>query len=209
MAPLWPPGSAGGAARCSCQRDCKRTCQRNSKRGAPCSGGYTYLGLMFIVATLGLALAAAGALWSTAQRRDREAELLFVGQQFRAAITRFHDHTPVGQPARFPTGLDELLDDKRWPTTRRHLRKVFVDPLLGRSDWGLVRAPDGGVMGLHSLAVGTPYKRAGFPAGLEAFSAAANYRDWVFVYGAATGVAAAPSGPPTTPPPPDPLKPRP
>ncbi len=138
---------------------------------------------MFVVAALGLTLAAAGALWSTSLRREREAELLFVGQQFRDAISRFHNQTPVGQVARFPRTLDELLDDKRWPTTQRHLRKVFVDPVSGRAQWGLLRAPDGGVMGVHSLSSASPHKRAGFPAGLESFNGATSYRDWTFVLG--------------------------
>ena len=158
---------------------------RGGQRGA------TYLGLLFVVATLGFALAAAGTLWSTSSRREREAELLFVGQQFRDALARFHDDTPVGQPPRFPRTLEELLDDRRWPTTRRHLRKVFVDPITGRAEWGLVRAPSGGVMGVHSLSNEVPIKRAGFAEGLEGFAGASTYRGWAFAYGA-TPLSAAP-----------------
>ena len=48
--------------------------------------GFTYVGLLLAVALAGVALAAAGTLWSTVAQRDRELELLFVGDQYRRAI---------------------------------------------------------------------------------------------------------------------------
>jgi type II secretory pathway pseudopilin PulG len=145
-------------------------------------GGFTYVGLLLLLALAGTALAGAGTLWSTESRRDREAHLLFTGEQFLDAITAFRERTPAGQQPRFPRRLDELLEDKRWPTTRRHLRQVFVDPMTGTRDWGLVRGPGGEIMGVHSLADGKPLKRANFPERMEAFAVADSYRDWRFVY---------------------------
>lgn len=144
--------------------------------------GFTYVGLLLLVAMSSAALAAAGSLWSIEARRAKEAELLFVGAQFTQAIAAFRDRTPAGQQQRFPRTLDELLDDKRWPTTRRHLRQVWVDPMTGTREWGLVLAPGGGIMGVHSLSEGTPLKIAGFPPEFEDFGLATNYQGWRFVY---------------------------
>ena len=100
--------------------------------------GFTYLGLLYAVALSSTALLAAGMLWSTEARRDKEEQLLFAGEQIRAAIGAYWDKAPAGQPHRLPLRLEDLLDDKRWPATRRHLRQVFVDPATGTREWGLV-----------------------------------------------------------------------
>lgn len=144
--------------------------------------GFTYVGLLLLVAMTAAGLAAAGSLWSIDSRREKEAELLFVGAQFTAAIAAYRDRTPAGQQQRFPPRLEDLLDDKRWPTTRRHLRRIFVDPMTGTAEWGIVAAPGGGIMGVYSLAEGTPLKRDGFPEDFADFVTATSYRDWRFVH---------------------------
>jgi type II secretory pathway pseudopilin PulG len=63
--------------------------------------GFTYVGLLLAVALAGVALAAAGMLWSTTAKRDKEAELLFVGDQFRRAIARLRG-TPGAKRTRAP-----------------------------------------------------------------------------------------------------------
>jgi type II secretory pathway pseudopilin PulG len=152
--------------------------------------GFTYVGLLLLVAMSSAALAAAASLWSIDSRRDKEAELLFAGAQFTQAIASFRERTPSGQMQRFPRDLQELLEDKRWPTARRHLRKVYVDPMTGTHDWGLVEAPAGaGVMGVYSLSQEAPLKRAGFAPELQEFAVANSYREWRFVY-VATGANA-------------------
>jgi type II secretory pathway pseudopilin PulG len=144
--------------------------------------GFTYVGLLLLLALAGTALAGAGTLWSIESRRDKEAQLLFIGDQFNDAITSFREHTPAGQMQRFPRRLDELLDDKRWPTTRRHLRQVFADPMTGSREWGLVRTPGGEIIGVHSLANEPPLKKGNFPGRWAAFAQAGAYRDWRFIY---------------------------
>lgn len=145
-------------------------------------GGYTYIGLLIVVTLMGTVLAAAGSVWHTQARREREAELLFTGDQFAAAIGRFYERTPVGQRPRFPMRLEELIEDRRWPTTTRHLRRVYLDPVTGKPEWGIVRAPDGGILGVFSLSRETPLKRANFAPAHEDFEAAASYQDWRFIY---------------------------
>jgi type II secretory pathway pseudopilin PulG len=144
--------------------------------------GYTYLGLLLLLVLVGTVMAAAGVSWRTQVQREREAELLFVGHQFVDAITVFYERTPGGQRPRFPNKLEELLDDARWPTVTRHLRRLYVDPMTGRAEWGLVRSPEGGIMGVYSLSQDAPLKRANFERRDEEFESASNYGDWRFVY---------------------------
>src|SRR5688572_24933729 len=122
------------------------------------SRGFTYLTVLFIVALMGAGYATVGEMWETAAVREREAELLYVGNQYRLAIGRFY----LSGPRRYPRTLEELLKDPRTPTTRRHLRKLYPDPLTGSDEWGLVKAPDGGIMGVHSRSEHAPLKKSSF-----------------------------------------------
>lgn len=153
--------------------------------------GVSYLALLAILAVLGIFLGRAGEVWSTKARREKEAELLFVGDQIRQAIAQYYFSTPAAEK-RYPPTLSALLHDNRFPAVRRHLRRIYRDPLTDRADWGLIPAPGGGVMGVYSLASGTPFRRAGFPAPYQHFEGAASYRDWrfEFVPPATTGTSA-------------------
>lgn len=144
--------------------------------------GFSYLGLLYAVAIAGTLLAAAGTLWSTQARREKEQELLFAGAQIRAAIAAYWEKAPAGRPHDLPARLEDLLDDKRWPTTRRHLRRVYADPMTGRADWVLVQSPDGRISGVHSRSTAAPLKQAHFALADEAFADATSYRDWRFVF---------------------------
>src|SRR5688572_24513073 len=56
--------------------------------------GFTYLGLMLVVAVMGGGMAAFGELYSHAAQREKERELLFVGNQFRQAIASYYNKSP-------------------------------------------------------------------------------------------------------------------
>jgi type II secretory pathway pseudopilin PulG len=174
-----------------------------SPAGSPCARcaqrGWSYIGLLLAVALGGATLAAAGSVWRVQAQREREAELLFVGDQFRQAITRYREQTPAGQQPGFPGRIEDLLDDRRWPVTRRHLRRVYVDPMTGGTEWNLVEAPAGaGFMGIYSRSTAQPLKRAGFPTAYAGFAKARDYTGWRFVYAAeaAASAATAASAPP-------------
>jgi type II secretory pathway pseudopilin PulG len=147
--------------------------------------GFTYVAVLFVVAAMGIGLASVGLVWHTAAQRENETELLFVGEQFRQAIASYKDGTPGGV-RQFPATLEDLVLDKRFPTVRRHLRKVFVDPMTKSKEWGLVKIGDG-IIGVHSLSSERPLKRAGFRPEQEQFADAASYADWKFAYGPSTG----------------------
>ncbi len=156
------------------------------------SRGFTYLTVLFIVAMLSAGLALAGEMWQTAAKREREAELLFVGNQYRAAIGRYYESTP-GPAKRFPPTLEALLMDARRPTTQRYLRKLYPDP-VGGGEWSLVKAPEGGIRGVYSNSENAPLKTGNFKLRDAELAGAARYADWKFVYNpAAPASPAAPA----------------
>ena len=145
------------------------------------SRGFTYFTVLILVAIMGAALAAIGTVWHHAAQREREAELLFVGGEFRRAIGGYFEASPGGP--QYPKSLDDLLLDKRLPVPKHHLRKLYFDPMTGSGDWGLVKEPGGGILGVYSKAKGKPLKTAKFKEEDKAFASAAWYSDWKFVYG--------------------------
>jgi type II secretory pathway pseudopilin PulG len=142
------------------------------------AAGFTYLTILFVVAFMGLGLAVAGQVWHTAVMRDREAELLYAGNQYRRAIERYYRS---GQ--QYPRALEDLLKDPRQPGTVRYLRKLYYEPITGKNEWGTVKAPNGvGIMGVYSPSEDKPLKTAGFGIFNREFEGAAKYSDWKFVY---------------------------
>ena len=142
-----------------------------------CQQGFTYIGLLFAVAILGITLATIGVVWSTQIRRDREAELLYKGEQFRAAIGKY-----LASGGQYPPALADLVADTRTPMVRRYLRRIYLDPMTGSADWQLFLAPAGGIMGVASASQDKPIKVAGFFGADAPFENAECYCDWKFVY---------------------------
>ncbi|MCW7541276.1 type II secretion system protein [Aquabacterium sp. A7-Y] len=106
-----------------------------------------------MLAILSAGLAAVGQLWSAAAERERARQLAWTGEQFVQAIASYYHSAPNGQK-RYPPDLQALLLDPRFLSTRRHLRRIYLDPYSGRAGWGLVAAPGGGIMGVYPLAQG-------------------------------------------------------
>jgi type II secretory pathway pseudopilin PulG len=143
--------------------------------------GFALVLLLVLVAVLGAASAHVVQLGHAASRRDAEQALLAAGEDFRLALLSWRRAERGGaNPAtRGPTELADLLRDPRVPGVRRHLRRIPVDPLTGRAEWGLVR--DGGVIvAVHSLAAGRPIKRQGFAPWQAGFEEAESYAQWRF-----------------------------
>jgi type II secretory pathway pseudopilin PulG len=131
------------------------------------------------VALMGIALAAVGEVWSTTAQRERERELLFVGGQFRQAIGQYYEASPGVK--QYPRKLDDLIEDKRLPVLKRHLRRIYLDPMTGKSDWGLV-TQDNQILGVYSLSKDTPLKIANFQAADASLADSTSYSQWRFVY---------------------------
>ena len=157
---------------------------------SPAQRGFTYLWVLLAIGLVAAGLAATAEVASTAARRDKEAELLFAGDQFARAIARYRAAVPGSQ--QYPQRLENLLADNRFPNVRRHLRRIYRDPMTGGAEWGLVRGPNGGIVGVYSTSTAPPIKTANFPKEYAAFAGATSYRDWVFA--PSGGAAGAPAG---------------
>lgn len=151
--------------------------------------GFTYLTVLFVVAILSTGLALAGEVWHTSRVREKEAELLFVGNEYRQAIARYYLSGPQRQ---YPRSLEDLLKDPRAPGTVRHLRRLYPDPVTGSAEWGLVKAPDGGIAGVHSLSEASPLKIGGFRVRDAAFEGKSKYSEWQFAFAPAAPATAKP-----------------
>lgn len=145
--------------------------------------GFAYLVLLLAIALIGIAASSAVSLGATVARRDAELQLLAIGAEFDQALRSY-----AGVPgaaaavasARGPRNLDDLLRDPRYPGVRRHLRKLYADPLTGSTEWGLVRDSEGFIIGVYSQAAGRPIKRGQFPPMQAHFEEAESYSGWVF-----------------------------
>ena len=154
--------------------------QTDKRRG---NGGFTYLALMLVIAVMGVLLGAATEVWHTAMQREKERELLFVGNQFRIAIGMYYlNH------GKFPHNLEDMLKDPQYAYTQRYLRKIYRDPMTGTKEWVLIRGADGGILGVHSLSEIHPVKIAGFGVSGNSFDGAVKYSEWVFAYRARQNV---------------------
>lgn len=131
--------------------------------------GFTYIALLVAIALFGIASVGTSRAIVSIERAEREAELLYVGHEFQAAIRSYLE---AGQGRAFPQTLDDLVLDRRFPMPRRHIRRIFHDPITAKPEWGLVLAPEGGIMGVHSLSEREPQKRANFEPEDAAFAQA-------------------------------------
>lgn len=148
--------------------------------------GYTYFGVLFMVTLVSLSLTGASAVWQVQQQRQKERLLLFIGQQYVDAIASYYNAAPGGVK-RYPKTLEDLLRDPRYPTVKRHLRRLWQDPFALTDDWGIIRTKQGNIAGIYSLSERKPIKQAGFGELMleHAYASKPRYRDWKFVYIAA------------------------
>lgn len=143
--------------------------------------GFTYLAILFAVAISSIVLMGGMSLWSLERQREKEQELLFIGDQYRQAIGHYYENSP-GSVKQYPTSLDSLVTDNRFSTIQRHLRRIYIDPITETDKWGLVMTSGGEIMGVFSPSNATPIKRAEFADRDEEFAGKAHYSDWKFVY---------------------------
>lgn len=143
-------------------------------------GGVTYLWMLFLVFLMGLGLGKTLDVYSSMLQREREEELLYVGEAYREAIKRFYLGSP-GSVKEYPRNLQDLLRDPRHLTRRRYLRTLYSDPMTGLP-FIPVPAPQGGIWGVRSSSTARPWRAA--PAEVSAAGGmyASSYQQWLFVY---------------------------
>jgi len=146
------------------------------------SQGFTYLGALIIVVILSISLTAASKYWSTVIQREREKELIFRGDKIRRAIESYYKGAPAGRTTAYPRSLQSLIKDERYLAARRHIRKIYLDPMAEDGEWALVRDSKGGIKGVFSRGKKKPIKVGNFPSEYFDFEKAKTYADWKFVF---------------------------
>lgn len=147
-------------------------------RGRAGESGYTYPVILILMVAAALAVQAASIPPAGRVQSDREAELLFRGEAYRAAIASYWE--AGGSGGTFPARLQDLISDPRLEG-RRHIRRLYDDPMPG-GGWRVIEDPRGGISGVASTAPGTPRRQAFFPAHLGEFEASDSYGNWRFVF---------------------------
>ncbi|HLO93245.1 MAG TPA: type II secretion system protein [Burkholderiaceae bacterium] len=152
---------------------------RTTRQGRQRLAGFAYVWLLLGIAAMGLGLVQVVEVASQATQRARERELLFIGQQFRQAFESYQQASPDPRARELPPSLEALLADRRTGQLRRHLRRIYVDPMTGKAEWGLVHAGSF-VTGVHSLSSQRPIKQDNFGPDDAALAGKQRYAQWVF-----------------------------
>ena len=141
--------------------------------------GVAYIGLLLMIAMIGIVAGTAADVYQQTRQRSREKELLWIGDQYRKAIASYMAASPGGAQT-YPPKLEELLLDPRFPGVRRHLRRIYPDPMTGKANWELIMAPEGGIAGVKSRSTLTPLKQAGFRPQDMHLEGKNSYAEWEF-----------------------------
>jgi type II secretory pathway pseudopilin PulG len=110
-----------------------------SRRGASADEGFAMAALLVAMTVMAIAMTVALPVWHTAAQREKEAELIFRGQQYARALALFQRRFPGA----IPPNVDVLIDG-------RMLRKRYKDPItnddfqiIGPGDGVALQGPEG------------------------------------------------------------------
>ena len=151
---------------------------RSDNSKPPRQRGFAYLWTLMLVAFMGVGLTIAADLYTTAMRRDKERELLFIGHEFRHAL---ESYVKANGQTQYPLTLDDLLKDPRFANPRRHLRRLYADPITGKPEWSLI-LQQGRIVGVHSTSAQRPIKQDNFDDDDAGLAKKSRYADWIFTY---------------------------
>ena len=115
------------------------------------SDGFTFIELVVATAVMMILASAALPLARVSIRRQREVELRRDLREMRAAIDKFKDYADTGRIAstelqfgaeNYPAKLEVLVDGVAAANDAsgrklKFLRRIPIDPLTGRAEWGL------------------------------------------------------------------------
>ncbi len=141
--------------------------------------GVVLLAVLIFVLVTTLGASSLVQMHQTQTQRDKEEQLLFVGDQYRRAIASYYNTIPPGAARSLPKALEDLVTDDRFPTPLHHLRRMYPDPMTGQADWQLVRE-GAGIVGIRSLSSRATLKKSGFSKDYTHFEEKAFYSDWTF-----------------------------
>jgi len=144
--------------------------------------GFTYISLLFAILIIGITLSSVGKYWSFIDQKDKEAELLFRGDQFVRALDRYFK-SAHGKVNLYPKKIEDLIKDPRSIAPRRYLRRFYEDPFTGKPDWILIKDPKSGrIKGVKSRSEKTPIKEDGFLLRYIHFKEKGSYSEWEFIH---------------------------
>jgi hypothetical protein len=146
--------------------------RRGGRNTAIPESGYALLVIMFLLDLLVVSLSAITQATLTEARREKEAEMIWRGQQYARGVRMYYS-----KMRRFPTSLDDLTQPK---TGIRFMRKAYKDPMNEvDGSWRLIYVgPNGQLIGslnqytIDSSGYGTvssPSSSASFSAGSSPF----------------------------------------
>jgi len=142
--------------------------------------GFTYIALLAAIVIIGISLGAAGKYWQNVMMREKEEELLFRGEQYRLAIERYYQ---AKTPLQYPSSIDNLLKDDRFPQAKRHLRQQYKDPITGE-DFEIIKDMTKGnrITGVYSKSDKEPIRTTGFDDRYKEFGGKKSYNEWKFIF---------------------------
>jgi len=149
-----------------------KTENRNSKIQ---ERGFTLIGLAIIIVIIGIVLMAVSRVHSTIAKIDKEEELLFRGDEIKDAIDSYFKNGNT-----YPRNFDELLKDQRGINPRRHLRKLYKDPITN-GEWDVIKDKAERITGVRSKSDKEPLKKANFHEEYKLFEGKTKYSEWEFV----------------------------
>ena len=154
-------------------------------------GGSILIIILFMVTIIGLSAAVTGTSWKTICQKSKEEELLWIGNEYRKAIESYYSSAHGGMAPSYPSRLDDLLLDPRSPSIKRHIRKLYKDPITGE-DFDVIlenvnidgkfnsKFDSGRIIGVKSKSLLEPFKKDGFSSKNKAFKNAKSYTEWEF-----------------------------
>ena len=115
------------------------------------SSGFTFIELVVSVAVMAVLASAALPLARVSIKRQREAQLRYNLREMREAIDSFKDWADSQQLAAseiqfgsegYPASLDVLVEgvalaNDATGRKKRFLRRIPIDPMTGRAEWGM------------------------------------------------------------------------
>jgi len=143
--------------------------------------GFTYPAALALIVIVSVSLMVVQKQWSTIVKRDKEKELFFRAGQIVQAIGSFYKDSSKDSQ-QYPRSLKVLLKDNRSLGLKRHLRKIYKEPMTEDGQWGIIYDGRGGIKGVFSKSMAEPLKKGNFPEIYKSFENKKKYSEWKFIY---------------------------
>jgi type II secretory pathway pseudopilin PulG len=143
--------------------------------------GFTYPAALALIIVVSISLMVVQKQWSTMVKREKETELFFRAGQIINGIESFYQSSSKDSQ-KYPRSLKMLLKDNRFQGLKRHLRKIYKDPMTKDGQWGTIYDGKGGIKGVFSKSEEEPIKKGNFLKIYKSFEKKTKYKEWKFVY---------------------------